>query len=267
MQNQVNILFLVLASAALALLVTAFVIFFLFITQKRSHDYNSTFSKIKKEYDASILNAQIEVQANTLQQISDEIHDNIGQKLISVKMNLGSIVNYGSAGPQSLVEDTNSIISEIIGELRHISKSISPRHIEDFGLADAISYQVDRINKAGNIHAELIINGTTKSFNPPIELVLFRMVQELMSNALKHSECSNINITLEFDEESIRITVKDDGKGFNKDDIEKKSRFMDGTGLHSIENKAKIINCSIAFNSGLHGTIITIIKKFTNDHH
>jgi signal transduction histidine kinase len=265
MQNQVNIVFLILASVFFALLMVAFVTIFLYVTQKRSFKYNENISVIRKEYETAVLNSQIEVQANTLQQLSDEIHDNIGQKLSFTKMSLNGLTQNIPPDKLPLLEETNLVLSEIISELRHISKSISPRHIEDFGLAEAISYQVEWVNKAEEITAELNMSGDKKSFNPRVELVVFRMVQELMNNAVKHSECKSILVSMLYENEKITIRIKDDGKGFDMNTIEQNANFRNGTGLHSIENKAKTINCSIAFSSNKNGTMVTLTKNFQND--
>lgn len=262
MQTQTNILFLILASAAFALLMIAFITAFLYITQKRSFRYTENIGKIKKEFDDAVLGAQIEVQANTLQQISDEIHDNIGQRLSLTKMNLGRLSKDTATESVPLLEETSNILSEIIAELRHLSKSISPRHLNDFGLTEAIAYQIDRINKADEIKATFSCSGLLKAHNPQVEVVMFRMIQELMNNAVKHSECKHIDVNMTIENNTATIIVKDDGKGFDRNSVKQESSFKDGTGLHSIENKAKSINCSIAFSSGDQGTVVRLVKNF-----
>ncbi len=268
MQTQANILFLILASAAFALLMVAFITLFLYVTQKRSFRYTENISRIKKEFDNAVLSAQIEVQANTLQQISDEIHDNIGQRLSLTKMNLGRLTKDTASHSVPLLEETSVILSEIIAELRHLSKSISPRHLKDFGLSEAIAYQIDRINKADEIKATFTCTGQLEFHNPQVEVVMFRMIQELMNNAVKHSDCKNIDVDMAIENNTVTIVVKDDGKGFERNAVKSKASFRDGTGLHSIENKAKSINCSIAFSSGDTGTVVRLVKNFEkNEQH
>ncbi|MDI1234736.1 MAG: ATP-binding protein [bacterium] len=267
MQTQVNILFVVLASAIFALLLVAFIVIFLNITQKRSFKYNENLLRIKQEYDSAILNSQIEVQAQTLKEISEELHDNVGQILSSVILHIKVIGEKAPVNIQKQIEDTKSLVTEIKEQVRHISRSISPQHIENFGLFNAITYQADRINRIGAIKIELKTEGKEKKYNPRIELVLFRMVQELINNAIKHSECENIYVKLNYVNEVLTISVKDDGKGFDETEILRDRQFRDGTGLHSLENKAKFINCSITFNSGEKGTKVTIIKDFENEYY
>ncbi len=262
MQNEVNIEFIILASAFFALLMVAFVTTFLFVTQKRSFKYNENLALVKKEYESAILNSQIEVQATTLQQVSEELHDNIGQLLSSVLMFMEVLGSKGHPEMQSSIEDTKTVVTEIKEQVRHISRSISPKHIEDFGLSEAIGYQTDRINRIGAINVEFKVEGTIKKFIPGIEIVMFRMVQELMNNAIKHSECENIWITVSYEAEKLSINVRDDGKGFNKREVEKNKQFKDGGGLNSLENKARNIQCSISFNSSQKGTNVLFFKNF-----
>lgn len=267
MQTEVNIVFLVLASALFAVLLVAFVVIFLYITQKRSFKYTENLIKIKQDYDSAILNSQIEVQAQTLKEVSDELHDNVGQLLSSVILHMKVLGEKAEPEIQKQIEDTKSLVTEVKDQVRHISRSISPQHIENFGLFDSITYQADRINRIGAIKIDLKIEGIQKNYNPRIELVLFRMVQELINNAIKHSECENIYIKLMYIYEKLTISVKDDGKGFDKAEILKNRQFKDGSGLHSLENKAKYINCSITFTSGGNGTRVTIIKDFENENY
>ena len=267
MQTEVNVVFLVLASALFAVLMVAFVVIFLYITQKRSFKYSENLIKIKQEYDSAILNSQIEVQAQTLKEVSEELHDNVGQLLSSVIMHIKVLGEKGNSELQHHIEDTKALVMDVKEQVRHISRSISPQHIEDFGLWDSITYQADRINRIGAIKIDLKIEGQQKHFNPRIELVLFRMVQELMNNAIKHSECENIYVKLFYVNHKLTISVKDDGKGFDKTEILKNRQFKDGSGLHALENKAKYINCSITFTSGGNGTRVTLIKDFENENY
>lgn len=267
MQTEVNLIFVALASALFAALLVAFVIIFLYITQKRSFKYTENLIKIKQEYDSAILNSQIEVQAQTLKEVSEELHDNVGQLLSSVILHIKVLNEKAQPDIQKHIEDTKSLVTEIKDQVRHISRSISPQHIENFGLFDSITYQVDRINRIGAIKIDLKIEGNQKNFNPKIELVLFRMVQELMNNAIKHSECENIYIKLLYVNDKLTISVMDDGKGFDKSETLKNRQFKDGSGLHSLENKAKFINCSLTFTSSSSGTRITLIKDFENENY
>ncbi len=266
MQTQINISFIIFASAFLAILMVAFVVSFLYITQKRNYKYNESIIQIKQDYESAILNSQIEVQAQTLQQVSEELHDNIGQMLSSVILHIEVLGRKAIPEVKTQAEQTRLLVQEVSEQVRHISRSISPQHIENFGLKDTIQYHADRINRIGVIKIDFKTEGEIREFNPKTELVMFRMVQELMNNAIKHSECENIFIKLKFENERLLISVNDDGKGFDKSQILKNKQFKDGSGLQALEKKARFINCSLTFTSNDKGTKVTLIKDFQNEY-
>jgi len=267
MPTELNNIYLILASALFAVLLITLVVIFLYITQKRSFKYGESLIKIKHEYDSAILNSQIEVQAQTLREVSDELQDHVSQLLSSAILHIKVLGDKGQPDLQRHIEDTKALVMDIKEQVRHISQSISPQDIANFGLWNSINYQAERINRIGFIKIDLKIEGHQKHFNPRIDLVLFRMVQELMNNAIKHSECENIYIKLAYIAEKVTISVKDDGKGFDKTKILKNRQFKDGSGLQALENKAKYINCSITFTSGGNGTRATLIKDFENENY
>lgn len=263
MQSEISALYIVIASAFFGLLLVIFVISFLLITQKRSFKYIENIAEMKKQYESAIMKSQIEVQAQTLQHISEEIHDNIGQLLQTIRLNLFTINRDLTEDQSRMVNETKEIVVDIIAELRHLSKSISSKRLADFGLAEAINYQILRINKSNAISASMAITGDNKKFNPEIELVLFRMVQEVLNNAIKHSQGSEIKVQLNFSDNYLNIEIADNGIGFTNNTSEKK--FSDGSGLFSLKEKAKNINCDLNFVSNNKGTIVTITKYFKNE--
>src|SRR5690349_13771545 len=129
MQDQGSTLVVIMASALFGVLIVAFISTFLFITRKRNYMYKENLTRIKREYDNAILNSQIEVQANTLQEVSEELHDNIGQLLSSTIMLVQVLSEKGNAALQKDIEATRSMVLEVKDQVRHISRSISPRHI------------------------------------------------------------------------------------------------------------------------------------------
>lgn len=260
MQSEISPLFLVIAGAFLGLLLVIFVISFLLLTQKRSFRYQESIAEMKKQYESAILKSQVEVQAQTLQHISEEIHDNIGQMMQAIRLNLTNIARTRPEDMESRINETKEIVVDIIAELRHLSKSISSKRIADFGLYEAISYQVSRINKTNEINATLTVEGENKTFDPDVELVLFRMVQEALNNAIKHSGGNTINVKLAYFDKKLTIAVSDNGKGFSGESSAK--GFASGSGLFSLKEKAKNINCDLTFASDSNGTTVQLIKSF-----
>lgn len=208
--------------------------------------------KQKQAFDAELLQTQIEIQEQTLKTISQEIHDNIGQILILTRLNLSTIV----LDDEVLNEKINSskqLLGKAIVDLKDISNSLDTDSIKDIGFLKAVANQIEFINK-NNIRAALTINGDEEKFDPKTALILFRMVQECLTNAIKHSKASKIDISANYYHDYFELIIVDNGIGFNAEKIEGK-----GLGLKNMQNRIKFIGASLNINSTYTGTVIKII--------
>ncbi len=204
----------------------------------------------------ALLHTQIEIQEQTLKTIAQEIHDNIGQALSLAKLNLNTFPAISDAAIQTKLDDTKELISKAIVDLRDLSRSMHGDKINDLGLEEAIAGELKILKNTGQFSTNLQITGNTYRLQPQKEMILFRMVQEALNNAIKHSKATNIEVQLEYNDSYFRLGIVDDGIGFNPALLESAKT---GIGLKSMQNRAALIGGIFSVVSGITtGTVITI---------
>ena len=204
----------------------------------------------------ALLHTQIEIQEQTLKTIAQEIHDNIGQALSLAKLNLNTFPAISDAAIQTKLDDTKELVSKAIVDLRDLSRSMHGDKINDLGLEEAIAGELKILKNTGQFSTNLQITGNTYRLPPQKEMILFRMVQEALNNAIKHSKATNIEVQLEYNDRYFRLAIVDDGIGFNPALLESAKT---GIGLKSMQNRAALIGGIFSVVSGITtGTVITI---------
>jgi signal transduction histidine kinase len=206
---------------------------------------------LKTAYDQEILKSQIEVQNQTLQHIGQELHDNIGQLLSVAKINL-NILEESDNEELEFIKQTNEIITQSISDLRALTKSLDGDFVKDFGLEESISHELQRIRKTRRFQTEISVLGDKRKLGYEREIVLFRIVQEVLNNALKHSKAKNLTIVLHYFPESFTLNIHDNGKGFDLENVSQKGLSQTGAGLRNMQRRMEMIGgkCSISSEIG-----------------
>jgi signal transduction histidine kinase len=237
LQEDQNVIVVVIAGTVMLLLLGIFIISFLFFYQNKRNNHISQQKQLQSNFQKELLKSQIEIQEQTLEHISQEIHDNITQVLSFVKLTLGLTKNLNENDRQKKINESRELISQSITDLRDLSKSLSFEHITSIGLVRTIEMEIERINKSGLINVLFTLEGTSYSLGEQRELVLFRIFQETLNNALKHSGAKHFKIILQYHSDLFNLTLEDDGSGFSPETLDNKS----GSGLRNIENRATLI--------------------------
>jgi signal transduction histidine kinase len=208
--------------------------------------YHRKYVKLQKER----IHAEITIQENERKRIATDLHDSLGPLLSSVKLQINSL-DSATANDQQIINKAGRHLDEIITNLREISHNLLPNTLQRKGLAEAIR------EFSGNNSKR---NGTKIDFyqlqpvtiSPEKEIHVFRMMQEIIHNALKHSHAKNLQIGMGKENNEIIILSKDDGVGFDPEKIRKVSS---GLGLKSIESRIEILNGTYILKSSPgHGT-------------
>ncbi len=221
------------------------VIYFVVLYRNRQVKNKKEQEEREAIFQQELLKTQVEIQEQTFEQISKEIHDNITQVLSFVKLTMRSLGNGLDEANKAKLNDSRELLSQTIIDLRDMSKSMSFEHIATAGLAKAIEKEVERMNKSDVIKVSYATEGKIYSLGEQRELVLFRILQESINNALKHSGAKHFNISLQYKEDLFNLTLEDDGSGFSPASVENKS----GSGLRNIENRARMIGGKATIDS------------------
>ena len=219
--------------------------------QKRRIRHLQEKAALKTAYDQEILKSQIEVQNQTLQHIGQELHDNIGQLLSVAKINL-NILEESENEELGFIKQTNEIITQSISDLRALTKSLDGDFVKDFGLEESISHELQRIRKTRRFQTEISVLGEKRKLGYEREIVLFRIVQEILNNALKHSKAKNLTIILHYFTDSFTLKVNDNGKGFDLENVNQKTLSQAGAGLRNMQRRMELIGgkCTISSEIG-----------------
>jgi len=200
---------------------------------------------LKATYEQTLLKTQLEIQEQTFHYVSQEIHDNIGQVLSFVKLNLGTVEGLSNAEKDDKIAESKDLVSQAIGDLRDLSKSLSFDHISANGLVETTKAEVNRINKSKLVEVVFNLVGKHYSLGEQRELVLFRIMQESVNNALKHSGAKCLTVGLQYSADLFTLTVVDDGSGFDP----KEAMSKNGSGLKNIQNRANLIGADYKIDS------------------
>jgi signal transduction histidine kinase len=222
--------------------------------QQKQNAYFKNLEELKGAHENAMLQSQLEIQEQTFQNISREIHDNIGQKLTLVKLQLNTMQIPNNEKIMLQVNDSVKMIGEVINDLSDISRSMSSEIILNSGFIKALEFEVSQLNKPGLYNIRLLVTGETVFLDAHKELVLFRITQEALNNIVKHANASDICIQLHYNKNTLCLDISDNGRGFQNEGNNKP-----GAGFINMTRRANMLSgkCIIHSEPG-KGTAIKI---------
>jgi signal transduction histidine kinase len=223
--------------------------------------------ELQSQFSQTLLQTQLEIQEQTLKNISQEIHDNIGQALTLAKLNLNTLPGVNNE-QQEKVTTTKGIISKAISDLRDLSRSLDTDYIQEMGLQKAIAYELELIKKTGTLETSMTVDGAAFRFEKQKELILFRIVQETFNNIIKHAGAKNIFVVVSYTPTLFSLSIKDDGRGVNLQPLNEGKDNNFGLGIRNMHNRAKLIGAEFSMSSTIgQGTevIITLPKQMNGN--
>jgi hypothetical protein len=211
-----------------------------------------------KEQELVVINAMIEGQEKERKQIAEDLHDNIGSVLATLKLHFENLKlnrEKKQFDQEKLYEKTENLIDETYKKVRNIAHAKNAGVIANVGLLNAVKIMADKISEADKIKIEVIHFGLNQRLENSLEITIFRIIQELITNVIKHAEAKNVTINIALYDKIINIIFEDDGKGFNKKNI----TFSNGMGLDSIEKRIIHLNGTFEIDSTINkGTTFII---------
>jgi signal transduction histidine kinase len=242
-----NSIILVYFVGTLGMILLALSIFFFFVTyQKKMLKKQLELNKVRADQQEIILQNTISAQEKERKRIARDLHDEVGAMLSVVKLNVGRIEKKSEEPTaKELATQTKTYIDEVITQVRRISRSLLPPSLEKLGLYFALEEMANWINKSEQLKIVCWKSGEQFRFDNKKELAVFRIVQELLNNAIKHAGASTIFIKARFSiNNNLMISVTDNGKGF-----ELKDKMNAGLGLKNIESRSQIMGAMFKIKS------------------
>ncbi|MCH5718882.1 sensor histidine kinase [Niabella hibiscisoli] len=236
-------------------ILAGFIIFFVVTYYKKQQQNSREKQLLQTKFNEDLLTSTIEIQEKAFDDISRELHDNVGQQLSAATIYLNLLMQEAGQEQNSKLQTCREIISNSLQDIRHISQTLLGDKITQTGFIASLRLELSRINKLGLCRATLHTIEEPLLLDPRKEIILFRIVQEAISNATKHAPGSDIHISIKKHEEQLKITIKDTGNGFNTAQLEKS-----GIGLINMESRAKTIGATYQLTSVINqGTEIGIV--------
>jgi signal transduction histidine kinase len=228
----------------MALLAGAIILFFT-TYQKRLLKKELEINRIKSRQQEEILQNTVLSQEKERKRIAQDLHDEVGAMLSVVKLNIAMVERKSdTSASKEIARETRSYLDEVILQVRRISRALLPPSLDKLGLAAAVEELVNWVNKSDQVEVVVWKTEDFYRFDGKKEMAIFRIIQELLNNALKHAQATQIVIKIRFCSSGLAVSVCDNGVGF---DINSKGNS--GLGLKNLESRTQILNARIKLRS------------------
>ncbi|MGN6602326.1 MAG: tetratricopeptide repeat-containing sensor histidine kinase [Ginsengibacter sp.] len=250
--KQKQILNIALVGGFVLLLIAGALIYNNFKNKHRLLQQNEELSRqkireLEKERKLVAAQSLMEGQEEERTRLARDLHDGVGGLLSGVKLSMSNMKENVFLS-QSNVDSFNNVIRQLdqsIAELRRVSHNMMPESLVKFGLKETLENYCERLNYSGQIKVQLQTYGMDARMEQSTEIVIYRMIQELLNNAVKHAEAKNVLIQLVREKERFNLTVEDDGKGFDVSKVDNGS----SAGLNNIRARAAYLNGTVDIRS------------------
>ncbi|RXK62810.1 two-component sensor histidine kinase [Lacibacter luteus] len=230
------------------LLLAVGLIVFIVIHQRKVIYFQLRMKKMQEEQQQMMLQASIESQEEERQRIAADLHDDAGPLLATVRLYLNeNLIHQDQATQLQSIYNAKQIIDDTIQLIRNMSHSLIPPTLKNFGLESAVNDMFQKINGSGSISASARFHDYKRRLKLDYELSIFRVLQELVNNTIKHSHSSFIHLTQNKTDQYIYIRIHHDGEGLTQTEYEKLRDTPQGMGLKNIFSRVKILNSKILF--------------------
>lgn len=238
-----------------------FIIIILYFVQKKQKKFEQELATVKATYEKELYKAQLEIQEQISQEIAREIHDNVGQILSLAKLGLSTLDLDRRDETTESITEISDILEKALGDLRHMSRTMNAEIIKKGGLKKSIEMQVGFLQRGGKFNIHFNVVGDFISLDETKEIILFRILQEAVNNIIRHSGAKDINITLSYSHDFLKLQIDDNGKGFSLQDQISGSASLNG--IYNMQHRAKLIEAEFEIDSTIgNGTKITITTPY-----
>lgn len=242
-----SMLFVLLGTAGMLTLAIGMIVFIIF-HQRRVIRYQIEFQKMEEMQQQMLLTASIRMQDEERQRLAADLHDDAGPLLATARLYLNdNLVNQEKEVQTEHISGAKSIIDDTIQLIRNISHSLMPPTLKNFGLESAMNDSLNKIGAAGSISTSCQFFDYSERLDLEKEQIIYRVMQELLNNILKHSRANFINVSQDISGEIFCLHLKHDGKGLTQEIYETQTKSSGGLGLKNIQSRLKVLEGRINF--------------------
>jgi signal transduction histidine kinase len=218
------------------------IVFFVLFYQRKMLETKLKQQQMEVEYQQKMLQAELESQENERKRLASDLHDGIGAMLSTIRLKLGTLARLEGI-PTDDIDQTKAMLDDTITSVRRLSRDLLPATLERFGLSHAVKELCEQCTQVSGLPIVFSEKGAPVEKKITDQLMIFRIVQELINNAMKHAQPSTIEVVLDW-ERNFELKVTDDGSGFSIDHARQSSR---GLGFFNLDNRARLLNARLSF--------------------
>ena len=250
-----NLIPILITGTLVIVVLIVFLFFFVIIYQRKMIKNQAEVRKLHDEKQTDLLNAVFETQESERKRLAEDLHDSVGQVLSAIKLNLHRLEKKSADKvPDPLLADTRRLTDESIQEIRNIIHNVLPPVLTDYGLKEALEGLCLKMQQTTSVKVHCNNNLDEVRLRPEIDLAFYRMAQELFSNAIKHADATVIHLTVTKADGWLVMEFKDNGKGFNMDEVKR------GFGLKNLQSRVQLLNGDVKVYTKPKNGTITIIR-------
>lgn len=217
--------------------------------QRKRLQHQDEVTGLVEAYQKEILKTQLEMQEQTFLAISQEIHDNVGQVLSLVRLNMSTMNVAENTILQQKVNTSKELLDQAIQDLRNLSKILNSKYVSQQSLSDLLKFQLGLIQRTGAVETGIEVHGEVRTLDSEKKLIIYRIAQEALSNIIKHADANSIKAKLTYMADRLSLSITDDGKGFIASSTSPGEVLAQGTGIHNMYYRAKLIGATLHVES------------------
>jgi len=230
------------------LVLTIGLILFIIFHQRKVIRFQLRLQEVEKKQQKILLNASIRLQEEERQRLAADLHDDAGPLLATARLYMSeNLVNLDKATQLQSISQARQILDDTIQLIRNISHSLMPPTLKNFGLESAVNDLFQKISGSGALNASSRFHDYQERLKAEKELIIFRVVQELVNNILKHSGSSFIHLTQNNLGKNCYVRIHHDGRGLVQADFDKLTNSGNGLGLKNITSRLRVLHGKINF--------------------
>jgi len=220
---------------------------FVFQYQRRMLQHQENLRQVQEAKQRQLLEATIQAQEEERRRVARDLHDEVGAMLALVKLNVHQLtaqVENKENGTQ-----VKKMLDDVMSSVRHISHDLLPVILEKMGLAQALFSLKTAVPAESGLQLNVTCNQPDKRLDGRTELLLYRVVQELFSNTLKHANATEVTIDLQLNDTDLQLNYQDNGKGFDYQALLQQPNNKAGLGLMNMQARLQLLNGHFNFDS------------------
>ena len=208
---------------------------------------------------AALSSRILQVQEEERHAIARELHDEVGQNLTAMTVNLRRLRNHApDDDTRARIDDTTALAEQTLREVRDLALDLRPSILDDFGLVPALQWYLERQASRAGFEADVEVESPAPSLTAAVETMCFRLVQEAVTNVIRHANAGSVRVSLGKDGDEVKLVIRDDGSGFDVNQALQRTAKSGSLGLLGMKERAGLVGGRLRIESATgQGTTIT----------